>query len=146
MKTVVVDVFADRDGENVVFDHEWRREGDPVPKKGRIDIGFGDPPTELRFQLHDRTARPGQPGLRLSFVEPAEQAMWVSLGNCPQQSGNGGQISFDSVNPQQLRVTDANAGDECILHYALRFNGDPAANGPPYVYDPDIRNGGGGGI
>jgi hypothetical protein len=43
-----------------------------------------------------------------------------------------------------LKVVDANSGAACTLHYALRFSGDALGSGPPYVFDPDIRNGGGG--
>lgn len=139
--TVNADVIATKVGDKVEFDLEWRKEGDPSSKKGPINIPERDPPTSINFHLRDETR------LNLRFKSPATEAMWVDLNGCPpQQPGNGGQISFNSTSPKLLRVTDANSGDPCTLYYMLRFDGDPAANGPPFEYDPEIRNGGGGNI
>ena len=134
---VKVDVYARREGDDVTFDHDWRFEGDASPKKGRIDVPKGAPDTPIFFHLHDSTA------LHLAFKSPASEACWVDLNDCPTQAGNGGQISFVSRAPKLLKISDANSGPACVLHYALRFDGDPLGKCPPYVYDPEIRNGGG---
>lgn len=141
VRPIIADVSAKLVDNRVGFDLEWRREGDPNPKTGRIEVGAGDPPTPIHFNLRDNT------GLNLAFKSPGTEAMWVDLTGCPpQQAGNGGQIDFNSSSPNLLRVTDANRGPECTLFYMLRFDGHPAANGPPFEFDPEIRNGGGGGI
>jgi hypothetical protein len=48
-----------------------------------------------------------------------------------------------------LTVLDTNR-TACDLKYALRFDGDPYTdkNGtyPPFTYDPELRNGGGGSL
>jgi hypothetical protein len=140
LRPIIADVFATLVGGNVEFDLEWRRENDPNGKKGPIDVPNGESDTRIHFHLRDST------GLNLNFVATKEDAMWVSLVGCPpQQAGNGGQISYDSVSNQLLKVRDANSGDPCTLYYMLRFTGDPAGNGPVFEYDPTIRNGGGGG-
>lgn len=135
-RPVIVDVYAYREGDDVLFSQAWKRDGDAKRVKGRIDVPAGQPETPIHFHLHDRT------GLRLSFMSPAADAMWVALDECPKCKGDGGQITHDSVSPNQLKITDLNTGQPCTLHYALRFDGDAATDGPPYEYDPEIRNGG----
>lgn len=138
MRPVIVDVFADKDGNEVTFSLAWKREGEAQGRKGRIDVTAGDADTPIHFHLTDRS------GLHLSFMTPAEDAMWVDLNGCPTGPGNGGQIEFGSVSNKLLKVTDLNQGPECTLHYALRFDGQQGPGGPPFTFDPEIRNGGGG--
>jgi hypothetical protein len=135
-RPLIVDVYAYLEGEDVLFSQAWKREGDAKRSKGRIDIPHGQQDTPIHFHLHDRT------GLRLSFMSPAADAMWVALDDCPTCKGDAGQIVHDSVSQNQLKVTDLNAGKACTLHYALRFDGNATVEGPPYEYDPEIRNGG----
>ena len=48
-----------------------------------------------------------------------------------------------TVAKSKLVVTNANSVGE-TLTFALRFDGDEARGGkPPYIYDPQIINGGG---
>jgi hypothetical protein len=138
VRPLIVDVYAFRDGDDVLFTHAWKRDGDPKRNKGHIHVPKGESDVPIHFKLHDRT----EPKVHLAFISNAADAMWVDLNDCPTCAGNGGQITFDSSAPSLLKVTDANSGPECVLHYALRFDGDPLGDCPPYEYDPEIRNGG----
>lgn len=141
-----VDVTASRKGsEDVEFCHSWGIKGQPKANSGRIDVPKGQPPTDIKFTLVEDTT-----GLNLEFYSDPKDAMWVDMApNCPKIPGDGGQITFQSSNKKILRVEDANSGDPCDLKYALRFYGDTKViDGreykPPYEYDPDLKNGGGG--
>ncbi|HUE79582.1 MAG TPA: hypothetical protein VMN38_08125 [Sphingomicrobium sp.] len=146
-KPIIVDVYAKLVDGVVEFDHDWKFDGDPTTKKGTIEVppgSVGSPPARLQFHLHDDT------GLKLKFVNPTCDAMWVSTVNkCPDARGDGGQISYDHPwGPKLLQVEDANSGPECILYYTLRFDGDAhtdpdGTQHPTYIYDPTIKNGGG---
>lgn len=143
---VYVKATLDPTTHKVCFDHEWLVTGNPNSEKGEIKIANGTPSTRIFFHL-----RPGddETGLGLTFCTPATEAMYVSVDpTYPSQPGGGGQITFPhKPSPHVLMVEDANSGNEVVLKYALRFNGKNNAEGderPPYAYDPDIRNGGGG--
>jgi len=136
VQPLIVDVYAYLEDEDVLFSHAWRRRGAPRRKQGRLEIPKGERDAPIHFLLHDRTK------LDLTFKSPECEAIWVDLDQCPTGAGNGGQITFESVARNLLRVTDANAGGACTLHFALRFDGIPIGVGPPYEYDPEIRNGG----
>lgn len=146
-KPIVVDVYAESIDGVVKFRHEWRFDGDPATKKGTIEVPAGTagtPPTRMQFHLHDQTK------LHLQFIKPPSDAMWVSQTNtCPDEAGDGGQISYNYPwAPKLLQVDDANSGPPCTLHYTLRFDGDAHTDPggeqhPPYEYDPEIKNGGG---
>lgn len=147
IKPISVDVYAKLENGVVEFDHEWKFDGDSATKKGTIDVpksAVGAPPVTMKFHLHDST------GLKLSFVKPTSDAMWVSqVDECPCAAGNGGQISYNHPwGPNMLQVEDANSGPECTLYYTLRFDGDAhtdpdGTRHPPFEYDPTIKNGGG---
>ncbi len=141
-REVHVDVYAFEADGDVLFAQAWKREGEPKRKKGHITIDEGDGDIPIRFHLHDKT------GLNLAFlpVDPAKQEgpFWCDVGDCPTAWGNGsGQISsIENLPSGMLRVVDANTGEPCTLHYALRFKAGTVA-GSIYEFDPDIRNGGG---
>jgi len=137
VRPMIVDVYAYHENGDVLFTHAWKHDGEPRRKKGPIKVPKDAPATPIHFKLHDKTN-----GLNLTFKSPKEEAMWVDLNDCPTGKGNGGQIDYDSVTNSVLKVTDANAGGACVLHFALWFDGDPSDDGPPYQYDPEIRNGG----
>jgi hypothetical protein len=152
-RPVHIDVHAFDDGSQdsgVGFWHEWKfadKPGDP-PKHGGIDLPANDSYT-LTFHLHDDSS------CNLGFVCNGADAMWVTSGTvgapppCPTAAGNGGQILYTGPCTQnQLEVQDSNSGPECLLKYALRFDGNqytgPSGRQyPPYQSDPDIKNGGG---
>lgn len=137
VRTLQVDVYSYREGDDVLFSHAWRRQGDSRRQKGQINIPFGERDVPIHFHLHDRS------GLKLKFESTASDAMWVSDTECPTAAGNGGQINFDQSNPNLLKVSDTNS-EACLLHFALRFTGDELNGSTSYEYDPEIRNGGGG--
>lgn len=139
VNTLQVDVYAYREGDDILFSHAWRRLGDARRQKGQIRIPHGEGDVPIHFHLHDRS------GLRLKFETNASDAMWVSRTECPTEPGDGGQISYRNSSPNQLQVSDSNS-EECTLHFALRFTGDELNGATSYEYDPEIRNGGGGGI
>jgi hypothetical protein len=136
---IQVDVYAfEADGE-VFFAHSWRRVGAPKGKKGRIEIDKGESQVPIMFHLHDKSGR------HLAFLDVKDEPIWIDLNDCPTGwNKGGGQISNVKSSTKLLSVVDANIGNGCILHYALRFTGDASSEGPPYEYDPEIRNGGGG--
>ena len=143
---VNVRVTASKDpAGTVIYNHDWDF-GGPV-KTGKIEVPRGTPPTNIKFHLTDRT------GLNLSFYPTPSDAFYIDFApSCPVNAGNA-RGEFDLSDPPSsssnnlLTVKDMNR-TECELKYALRFNGDPYtdSNGvhPPYAYDPDLKNGGGG--
>jgi len=141
---VNVDVYAYREGDDVLFAHAWNLEGGQVRNKGRIKIGAGQGDVPINFVLHDNTK------LGLAYLDVdddgVEGPFWCSQYACPIKWGNGGGqiISIEKLSDTKLKVVDANKGGPRTLHYVLRFNGKAVGSGPPYEYDPDIRNGGGG--
>ena len=143
---VRVTVSKDTDG-TITYNHEWDVGGGPA-KKGKIDVPKDTPPTDIKFHLTDRT------GLNLSFYPSPADAFYADLyPNCPKAAGDAGE--FDLNDPPSkssnklLTVLDMNK-TACDLKYALRFDGDPYTdkNGtyPPFAYDPELRNGGGGSL
>lgn len=144
VKKINVDVSATRaaDGD-VQFDCRWKTEADPVGNwnSGPISLPNGSEHYRLVFDLDDKSGR----GLQF-YSNPAE-AMYVQVGSCPTGPGDGnGQIVFEEVDShkKKLIIKDYNRGPPCTLHYMLRFEGDAHGACPPYEYDPEIRNGGGG--
>ncbi len=144
---VKVTVTADIDPvtKKVRFDHEWEYEGTGGPvKKGQVEVPSGDWMVPIAFHLKDDT------GLHLKFYGAPADAFYCSAGTaCPPPKGDGGgQIIFPAkASSHLLKVSDANTGPPVDLKYALRFDGDanPAGNETaPYVYDPELKNGGGG--
>ena len=144
VQKINVDVRASlRSNGTVRFDSWWRHEDDPngVWRSGPIDLPNGPDHYRMEFDLDDKSGRD------LEFYQNPADAMYVNVGSCPQGPGNGGgQIDFETVTngKKKLTIKDVNQDPPCNLHYMLRFEG--AANGacPPYEYDPEIRNGGGG--
>ena len=137
-RPVFVDVYAhlDKDGK-VKFCHDWRlQENGPSEGNGPIEVPHGTPRSPIHFQLHDDT------GLKLKFFDKSEDSIWASVDKCPDAKGGGGQIDYnDSVSGgPNLRVLNSNS-EKCELHYALRFKDK---NNNLQLYDPVIRNGGGG--
>lgn len=140
---VEVHACLDRETHKVKFDDEWEADWVNGKQKGEIKVPYGTPPTEIHFHLRDDT------GLHLNFMRSFADVIYVSTGSaCPPPRGNqGGQITFVSSSQNLLKVSNANSGGVCDMKYALRFNGqDNIAGGEnqPYVYDPDLKNGGGG--
>lgn len=143
VKPLQCDVYAYTEDGDILFTHAWRRLGDPKRKTGKIIIGAGESAVPIQYHLHDKTT----PKEHLAFLNPGSAAMWVDLNDCPTQAGDGGQISFEpGSNGNILRISDANTGSPCTLHYMLRFASGQDGAGPVYEYDPEIRNGGGGSI
>jgi hypothetical protein len=143
-REVLVDVYAYKEGDDVLFAQAWKLEGEQGRKNGHIKIKEGEGDVPIRFRLHDRT------NLDLAFLPVGssnqDSPFWCSAVDCPTEWGDGnGQIkSVENLPNDTLKVVDANSGDPCTLHYALRFTGKNVGSGPPYAFDPDIRNGGGG--
>lgn len=144
VKRVQVDVRASFDDDGGVhFDSLWRHDNDPngVWRSGPIDLPHGPDHYRMEFDLDDKSGR------SLKFYPNPADAMYVNVGSCPTGAGNGaGQIAFETVTNgnKKLTIKDFNQGLPCVLSYMLRFNGAASGTGPPYEYDPDIRNGGGG--
>ncbi|WP_395623090.1 hypothetical protein [Sphingomonas daechungensis] len=139
---VRVKAFKDATG-TVQFDYDWNFAGGPT-KTGKIDVAEGTPPTDIKFHFRDET------NLGLKFYPAPADAFWVDFDpNCPTAAGDAGE--FDLKSPPSsssnnlLTVRDLNKS-ACNLKYALRFDGKPYddANGhhPPFIYDPDLKNGG----
>lgn len=144
-RKVIVDVRAWLEGGVVRFKHDWGFENGPSQGKGRIDVPEKAKDTPIRFNFTDDT------GLGLQFYRVPTSAMWVTKSaTCPTGPGDGGQFDLANADSDSdtLKVVDANTGDECIFKYSLRFDGRPSSDGqkqyPPYEYDPELRNGGGG--
>jgi hypothetical protein len=114
-------------------DKGGKQDGDKL----KFDAGAGE--FDLSFELDDQTA------LNLAFYPSPADAIWVAVGTtCPTQAGNGdGAITAVSATNKKLVVTNANSVPQ-TLTFALRFSGiQSSGNYPPYVYDPEIVNGGG---
>ena len=141
MQPLQVDIYAFRVGDDVLFTHAWKKQGDPKSKQGKIEVPRGEPKVPIHFQLHDLT----EPKVNLCFYDDACDSIWVDTADCPTEAGTGGQIEYGPSGGNSLKVTDLNTV-KCTLHYALRFKGATTESGPPYEYDPEIRNGGGGNI
>ena len=143
VKKITVDVRATSapNGE-VEFDCRWKNDGDPNGwQSGPILLPHGPEHYRLVFDLDDKSGR------KLEFYEKPAEAMYVKVGSCPSEPGNGDrQIDFEQVDlsKKKLTIKDYNRDSPCSLHYMLRFDGDPHGVCPPYQYDPEIRNGGGG--
>jgi len=143
VRPIQVDVYAYREGDDILFAQAWRAEGDSGSRKGHIVIAKGEADVPIKFHLHDRTS------LNLAFL-PADEGkqegpFWCNTLDCPTSWGDGdGQISGVDSSKKLLKVVDANTGEPRTLHYALRFTGDAIGSGPPYEFDPEIRNGGAG--
>lgn len=140
---VEVHAWLDRATHKVQFSDEWEADWANGKQSGAIVVPHKTPATEIHFHLCDDT------GLHLNFMRNFTDVIYVSTGaTCPPPRGNqGGQISFVSSSEKLLKVTNANSGSACDLKYALRFNGRdniPGSEKQPYVYDPDLKNGGGG--
>ena len=151
-KKVKIKVKADPGTEGRLVDWSYTADfedggGSNNDKALKFDKGPGY--YRLEFSLDDDT------GFDLAFLEEPTEAMWVATGtHCPPPSaGNGGgEIDFELVPVgEKLTVINRNrkAGTLC---YDLRFNGKEQANPekpgtfvPPYVFDPIMINGGGGG-
>jgi hypothetical protein len=105
-------------------------------EKLKFDVGAGA--FDLSFDLDD------QSGLNLAFYPDVADAIWVAVGTtCPTAAGNGnGVITGVSASDKKLVVTNANAIKQ-TLTFALRFTGTAKGDYPPFVYDPEIVNGGG---
>lgn len=141
---VKVEVHAclDPATHKVKFSDEWEADWVVGKQKGKIEVPYGTPPTEIHFHLRDDTR------LHLNFMRSFSDVIYISTGSvCPPPRGNqGGQITFVSSTSNLLKICNNNSST-CDLKYALRFNGrDNVAGGEnqPYVYDPDLKNGGGG--
>jgi hypothetical protein len=142
-----VDVVATRhEDKGVDFVCTWQ-DGNGPWYSGPIVLPRQSGERDIEFKLDDKT------GLKLNFETSANSAIWIKEGSCPT-SGHGnddkGQIKDKQVDTNDKKLTLKNLNtEECVLHYALRFTGDSwtSASGvkhePPYVYDPEFRNGGG---
>ena len=137
-RPIFVDVHAEegKDGR-VSYSHDWRlKENGPSKGKGPIEVPKGTPRSPIHFQLRDDSGR------QLKFFKEARDAMWASTVHCPSAPGGGGQIEFPEAKSggNSLKVDNLNSA-ECDVHYALRFEDK---DGKPEIYDPVIRNKGGG--
>jgi hypothetical protein len=146
--TINVEVIATRDwDEGVNFVCTWEYpQNSGIWHSGKMVFADGDVDRDIEYTLVDRT------GLGLAFASPANEAIWVNFGTCPtsSQGSDKGQIhGKNKPAPGTLTVKNKN-NVVCKLKYALNFVGTPYSNpsgafGPPYQYDPEYRNGGGGG-
>lgn len=147
---VSVEVIATLDWDNGVgFLARWEHPAG-VWNSGPMVFKKGDPDRMIEYTLIDQT------GLGLEFHSPADEAIWVDSNACPvakpPAGSDKGQIK-DKNRPAKDKLTLKNVNDQtCTLHYALRFTGaswtrpdNSRTFDPPYEYDPDYRNGGGGG-
>ena len=148
---LLVEVIATRDWDKGVdFLLRWEfPQG--VWNSGPMVFATGDRDRKIEYDLDDQT------GLGLKFESKADDCIWVvDDGACPT-SGSGsdkGQIK-DKQRASDKKLKLKNVNDvTCNLHYALRFTGAswsrPEGTGtktfnPPYEYDPEYRNSGGGG-
>lgn len=145
VQNIEVDVRASLDENGgVSFDSLWRNKNGPngVWHSGPIILPNGPDHYRMEFDLNDKS------GQNLTFYPTPADAMYVQVGSCPSGPGNGaGQIDFETVTngKKKLTIKDVNQA-QCNLHYMLRFDGKAGVGGPPYQYDPEIRNGGGGSI
>jgi len=144
VKKINVDVRATSaaNGE-VEFDCRWKKEWDPNDcwHGGPIVLPHGPEHYRLVFDLDDKS------GCKLEFYDKPAEAIYVKVGSCPSEPGNGdGRVNFEEVdsNKKKLTIMDFNRDPPCTLHYMLRFDGKKQGLHPPYEHDPEIRNGGGG--
>ncbi len=122
--------------------------GSSTKRELKFDAGPGV--YRIEFSLDDDT------DFKLDFLQVATEAIWVATGtNCPPPGpgDGGGEICFER-DPVGNKLTiinqNRNKGELC---YALRFDGvrqanpeKPGAFVPPYMFDPIMSNGGGGGF
>ena len=112
--------------------------------KEKLKFDQKEGPFELTFELEDNTK-----GLKLAFLPSFEEAMWVAVGTqCPPggPGDGGGAITPVRIDSKRLVVNNANSVAE-TLTFALRFTGLASPGSfPPYVFDPQIINGGGSNI
>lgn len=142
-KSVTIDVTADPAPAPtwVTFAMNAKFPGKGGKQDGdALEFDFGDGPFDLTFSLKDNTK------LKLGFLPDVTEAIWVAVGpKCPTRAGDaGGQFKATKSTKLQLSVTNTN-GTKQDLCFALRFTGvqsDPSH--PPYVFDPIVKNGGGG--
>ena len=150
--TIAVEVIATRDWDKGVhFLLRWEYPSG-VWNSGPMVFATGDPDRKIEYDLIDQT------GLGLAFENHVDDCIWVVDGPCPTANpGSGadkGQIK-DRTRATDKKLKLKNVNDQtCNLHYALRFKGaswsHPEGTGtktfnPPYAYDPEYRNSGGGG-
>jgi len=137
-KPYKVTVHAEKPGTEPMFWQEWEEEGGSGEQKGEV-IPFlaGTGSRLVTFHLKDES------GLKLRFADRPEQAMWVRIGKCPDEAGNGGQIAFGPLdsNRMTLKVVNSNCGMPCDLWYRLNFVDE---NKKEWNYDPIMKNDGGG--
>jgi hypothetical protein len=147
---LVVEVIATRDWDKGVdFLLRWEYPDD-VWNSGPMVFATGDLNRKIEYDLVDQT------GLGLAFEQQADDCIWVADGSCPTaKPPNGsdkGQIKDkDRASDKKLKLKNVN-DVTCKLHYALRFTGESWERpdrtktfNPPYEYDPEYRNSGGGG-
>ena len=149
---LVVEVIATRDWDKGVdFLLRWEYPKD-VWNSGPMVFATGDLDRKIEYDLVDQT------GLGLAFEQQADDCIWVADGPCPttkpQKGSDKDQIKDkDRASAKKLKLKNVN-DQPCNLHYALRFTGGswsrPEGAGtktfnPPYEYDPEYRNSGGGG-
>jgi hypothetical protein len=141
LKPIYVDVKVKSKHGNLDYDVKWKTmKYWPFWNGGPIDLPRDSGGHEIMFNISDHT------DLNLLFLGDPTDAIWVQPDSCPQGKCNdGGQVTPIAVEDhgQQLRATNANCGEPVELHYALNFTGKPSREGPPYSYDPIIKNGGG---
>src|SRR5689334_24719076 len=118
-KPAIVDVYAESNGGEVFFWHEWRWQDGPSQGKGTIKVpprSADDPGTPIHYHLNDKTGR----GLR--FTDDDLGAIWVKRSECPISQCSDNQIPEDQIQqaPKLLKVFDVNS-EACTLHYRLRF-------------------------
>lgn len=104
----------------------------------KLDFDRGHGPFLLEFTLEDNT----DPKLKLEFMSPSCDAMWVGPGpDCPVSAGNGGgAISYVSQSAHKLSVVNSNSV-AAVMHFCLRFLGNVSdPKHPPYIFDPIIDN------
>lgn len=141
LKPIYVDVKVQSKHGTLEYDIKWKTmKYWPFWNGGPIELSRNSGGHEMMFNLNDHT------DFDLQFFNDPNDAIWVQPDSCPKAKCNeGGQVTPVSVEDgdTQLRATNANSGDAVDLHYALNFNGKASKEGPPYRYDPIIKNGGG---
>ncbi|NUT00019.1 MAG: hypothetical protein HOP96_03480 [Sphingomonas sp.] len=145
---IEVEVIATRDWDKGVdFLLRWEFPKN-VWNSGAMIFAKDDLDRDLEYTLND------QSGLGLAFETSVNDCIWVSDSGCPTSSGGSdkGQIKDkDRASPNKLKLKNKN-DTTYNLHYALRFTGSSWTRpdgtktfNPPYAYDPEYRNTGGGG-
>ncbi|HXH00259.1 MAG TPA: hypothetical protein VNI79_07590 [Sphingomicrobium sp.] len=142
VKKIHVDVEATMtQSGDVRFQCRWKNDGSNDWECGPIELPRGPEHYRLIFDLDDKSDR------GLEFYERPEDAIYVKVGSCPTEAGDGdGQIAFEcvDVNKKKLTIKDFNQDPPRDLHYMLRFTGNQHGACPPYEHDPEIINKGGG--